>query len=142
MPKVWPIVLGIAISILAATLAVSVTDAQENRIPSYEELPDGVLINKTKELPEVKAFLAKYPGANVGVDRSGRLTVDYKQHYSEVTLNKSGTEVHPYIRLRIFMTTEGEPIEMYADCRDVHDKWTKAERDDVLGYLETETCFR
>lgn len=55
------------------------------------------MTNNTEDLPEVKAFLAKYPDADAHTDRSGRLVVDYRQDYLEVMLNRIGTEYYPYI---------------------------------------------
>jgi hypothetical protein len=65
-----------------------------------------MLIDETKEeLQEVKAFLAKYPDADIRVDISSKLVVDYSQEYCEVTLNnRNGTEYHTYLRLRVFMS--------------------------------------
>ncbi len=133
--------LGLAIAVLTGgMMVIVVVYASENRIPSYEELPDGALINNTKDPSEVKAFLAKYPDAGAQTDRSGRLAVDCRQDYPEVTLNRSGTEYHPYVQLRIFMSPEGAPEEMFVGCYNVNDKWI-SEHNDIISFLQTETCF-
>jgi hypothetical protein len=102
-----------------------------------------MLIDKTKEeLQEVKVFLAKYPDADIRVDISSRLAVDYSQEYREVTPNnRNGTEYHTYLRLRLFMSPEGELGDMFTDCRDIHDGWMMVENS-IVSYLQTETCFR
>ena len=145
MAKVWPAIIGLAGVVFAAGMILAVNaseNAKENRIPSEEELPDGILFSNTENLPEVKAFLAKYPDAEATIDRSGRLAVDYSKSYKEVTLSRAGEEYHPSLRLRIFMSQEGEPTSMFAACRDINDGWKMVgEEEDVTGYLQTERCF-
>ena len=128
MAKVWPAVIGLAVAVFAAGMILAV-NAKENRIPSEEELPDGTLFGNTENLPEVKAFLAKYPEAEAMVDRSGRLAVDYSKEYPEVTLGNGEFEYHPSLRLRIFMSPEGEYRNMFVACRGINDSWRMVEED-------------
>jgi hypothetical protein len=45
-----------------------------------------MLIDETnEELQEIKVFLAKYPDADIRIDISSRLAVDYSQEYCEVS---------------------------------------------------------
>lgn len=102
-----------------------------------------MLIDETnEELQEIKVFLAKYPDADIRIDISSRLAVDYSQEYCEVTLNNgSGTAYHTYLCLRVSMSPEGELGHMFTDCRDIHDCWMMVENC-IVSYLQTETCFR
>ncbi|HXG05854.1 MAG TPA: hypothetical protein VNI77_00835 [Nitrososphaera sp.] len=72
-----------------ATLAAPVI-YQQNGIPphptpphptpphQHEEPSDDLLTNKTEKMPEVNTLPARYPDASIGVDRSGRMAVDYQ----------------------------------------------------------------
>jgi hypothetical protein len=49
-----------------------------------------MLIDETnEELQEIKVFLAKYPDADVRIDISSRLAVDYSQEYCEVSTTEA-----------------------------------------------------
>ncbi len=91
-------------------------------------ISDEELINKTKELDEVKIFLNKYPNANVIVDKSGKLAVDYRVD-----------DMNSYIRLRIFINPLTNGVEdMFIECYT--DKSEKV-RNNIIDYINTRECI-
>jgi hypothetical protein len=125
-------VLAILVGILSGLYFLNV----RQYIPSEEELPNEDLIRKTEALEEVKIFLAKYPDALIEIDRSGRLAVDYRVSKQSKEQN---LEVDPYLRLRVLLNSEGEPVEMFVDCWNGQSN--SIERDNIVSYLKTETCL-
>ncbi len=58
------------------------------------------------QTPEAKKFLEKYPDAEIYVDRSGALAVDYRVDGQD-----------SYLRLRIFIDAKtNTPVEKFIDC--------------------------
>jgi hypothetical protein len=107
-----------------------------SNLPTEEELPNEILIRNTEGLEEVKLFLEKYPDAHIKVDRSGQLAVDYRISQPPKENNSS---VAPYIRLRVFLNSNGDPDGMFVDCWD--GQRNNMERDNIVSYLKTETCL-
>lgn len=104
--------------------------------PSEEELPNESLIRNTETLEEVNVFLEKYPDTQIEIDRSGRLSVDYRVS----TLSKDNNSfVDPYLRLRVLLNSEGEPEDMFIDC--YNGQSNNIEKDHIISYLKTETCL-
>jgi predicted RNase H-related nuclease YkuK (DUF458 family) len=103
------------------------------RIPPEDDLPDKLIVDNQKEMPEVKAFLMKYPDASISVDRSGKLAVDYR-----VDKQISGDDVRT-LRLRVFAGNDARPQEVYIDCAD--SKNSHLTYDDILNYIKTENCL-
>lgn len=120
-------------AVIAAGGGMGVYGFAANSAP--DSLPDSLVIGNQKNLPEVKAFLAKYPDAGVMVDRSGRLAVDYRV---DKQLSNSTDSIHT-LRLRVFSDNLGRPQEMYVDC--ANDKNLQLKYDDILNYVRTESCL-
>lgn len=104
--------------------------------PSEEELPNEVLIMNAEKLEEVKIFLQKYPNAQIQIERSGRLAVDYRVSKPS---NDNNSLVDPYLRLRIFLNLEGKPEEIFIDCWNGQNN--NIERVNIINYLKIETCL-
>lgn len=130
-----PVIVGISIAIAAIVgIGGIVAYASLNRpepVPSEMELPDQVIIDNQRNLAEVQAFLEKYPDqTTITVDRSGRLAVDYRV---------DGPAADQYLRLRVLSDNAGNPQEMFIDCSDGSN--SKVQDENVLTYIETETCL-
>ena len=105
-------------------------------IPSEKDLPNEVIIGRANQLEEAKIFLTKYPDANIEVDRSGQLAVDYR---FTKPAQAGNSDVQPYLRLRILMNPAGEPQELFTECWDGRNR--HIEKNDIINYLRTETCL-
>jgi hypothetical protein len=120
------------------------------------------LISKSKELPEVQAFLTKYPNATALVDQSSDIVV---QH----TISKSKLEGHPidasnitaarkdsYLYMQVFMGSTSLRVQQVSLLCDggavIYDKndtgWTRGKHfqinEGIIGYLEhgwEKKCF-
>ena len=106
-------------------------------VPSERELPNEAVIERANRLEETKILLTRYPNVSIEVDRSGRLAVDYR---ITEPAQANDSNVLPYLRLRILMSSDGEPQELFAEC------WNNStnrhiEQEDVISYLRTETCL-
>ncbi|MEM2139371.1 MAG: hypothetical protein QXJ74_03550 [Nitrososphaera sp.] len=122
----------IAVAIIGAG-GVVVYSYYPRQAPSEEELPAEVILANQEDLPEVRAFLDKYPDAKTNVDRSGRLAADYR-------VDKSVDESSEYLRLRVFSDDDGNPQEMFVECyAEGQPRFTY---DDIVNYAETETCLK
>lgn len=92
---------------------------------------DAALINAAKGTPEAKKLLAKYPWAEIAVDRSGKLAVDFRVDKLEGN-DKPGA----YLRLRVFIDpATNTPGDQFLDLSG------KVIRRDILHYLDKETVF-
>ena len=92
---------------------------------------DAVLINAAKSTPEAKKFLAKYPWAQVLVDRSEKPAVDFRVDKLEGD-DKPG----PYIRLRVLVDPDTvAPAGRFLDLNGT------VVRRDILRRLDEETVF-
>ncbi|MGQ9712332.1 MAG: TolB family protein [Desulfotomaculales bacterium] len=92
---------------------------------------DAALINAAKSTPEAKKFLAKYPWAQVLVDRSEKPAVDFRVDKLEGD-DKPG----PYLRLRVFISpATNTPADR---CLDLNGRVIKTE---ILRHLDEETVF-
>lgn len=104
-------------------------------IPSINELSDEQVINNSKTIPEVQAFLTKYPDATNYVDRSGSFLLKYiyaKQYEPDYW------NYDDHLSLRLLMYADGTPYKIIISCQqDVRKETSK-----VLEYLEIETCLR
>ena len=89
-------------------------------------ISDEEYIQIVSQTAEAQRFLEKYPNATIYVDRSGALAVDYRV---------DGTS-QGWIRLRIFIDwLTNQPSNKFIDCSGT------LIRENLLEYLETETCF-
>lgn len=101
-------IITIAGIIAAGIIAVSGAIVYANltgMAPTEDELPASTILANQQNLNEVKAFLNKYPNAEINVDRSGRLALDYRVDQES-----------EYLRLRVFADNEGKPQEMFVEC--------------------------
>lgn len=129
------IVISVLVILVGILLSLYFLNIRQH-IPSEEELPNEELIRNTEMLEEVKIFLAKYPDALIEIDQSGRLAVDYR--VSKPSKEES-MEVEPYLRLRVLLNPDGEPVEMFVKCSVGQSKII--ERKNIVSYLKTETCL-
>ncbi|ACA59261.1 WD40 domain protein beta Propeller [Candidatus Desulforudis audaxviator MP104C] len=92
---------------------------------------DAALINAAKGTPEAKKLLARYPWAQVLVDRSGKLAVDFR-----VDKLESGDEPGPYLRLRVFIDpATNTSADRFLDLNG------RVIRTEILRHLDEETVF-
>lgn len=61
-----------------------------------DSVPEGELINRTKNLPEVKAFLEKYENSSVWIDTDFHIGVDYSITECQLTGMKCNVS-QPYV---------------------------------------------
>ena len=105
-------------------------------IPSNNEISDQQVIENSKNIPEVQAFLAKYPNATNYVDRSGSFLLKYS---FEKPYKLDHWNYDDEISLRLFMYEDGNPHKMTVSCS--HDnEYKTTER--ILEYLDVENCIR
>ena len=121
----------VVVFLILGTAAVKASLPQ--RVPTEDELPNRVIIDNQKNLPDVKAFLTKYPNATVTVDRSGRLAVEYSIHAPE------SSDALAVLRLRVFSDNSGTPQEAYIDCPRGANAHLIYEN--IVTYIEHESCF-
>ena len=110
------VALLISIPILVIVGGFAYSNWELQRIKdSYSE---SQVINKTRDLPEVKMFIAKYPSHHVRVDKSGDLLVTY-------SISKSASEgrAEPdatkdlYLNLDVWLHTRTlEPSQISYSC--------------------------
>jgi hypothetical protein len=97
---------------------------------------DEEYISIAREQEDVRIFLERYPQAEMAVDRSGRLAVDFKVTTISVI---STTQNWEGIRLRIFLDPKtNQPTGSLFQCNN---KVIENEVHKYLGnYLETQEC--
>lgn len=122
----------VVIFLVVGTAAVKASLPQ--RVPDEDELPSRVIIDNQKNLPEVKAFLTKYPTATVTVDRSGRLAVDYS------LIQQGSQDGISVLRLRVFSDNSGAPQEMYLDCPQGENP--RLIYENIVTFIEEGSCFK
>lgn len=89
---------------------------------------------------EAQKFLEKYPNATAMVDRSGKLSVDFRVDKNEY--DASGNVVnYYYLRLRVYINPRNNRLtgEKFIDCFGKQEQ--KYVWNDLLGYLQTEKCL-
>jgi hypothetical protein len=105
------IIIGFAVlGIYTDNIVIFLYAINNNRdIPSSAEVSDGELVNRTKDLREVTAFLTKYPNPVIYVDRLDHFSVDYQVTEAEHTGRPyNGTSsVQPYTSLKVRLSDEG-----------------------------------
>lgn len=105
--------------------------AWEDMFAYWPGVADAALINAAKGTPEAKKFLAKYPWAQVLVDRSGAAAVDFRVDKLEGD-DKPGH----YLRLRVLVDPDTvAPAGRFLDLNG-----TVVKRD-ILRRLDEETVF-
>jgi hypothetical protein len=97
---------------------------------------DEEYISVARNTEESRAFLVKYPQAEVIVDRSSQLAVDFRINKHPVT---STTQNWEGIRLRVFIDPKTkQPAETFLQCDN------KFVKESIIQYLEqfakTQSC--
>jgi hypothetical protein len=112
------------------------------------EVSNQELIDRTNALPEVKAFLARYPTSDIFVER-GYFRVDYQITQSDLTGKRSDKEVipehiQPYISLKVWYDGDGYPNgTMRLMCTtDEHGqiRYMISSEAELIELLDKETC--
>lgn len=112
------------------------------KIPSYEELSDKVILNRTNDLPEVKAFLKRNPNADIFVDRSSHFQVWHSVRESDITgdnWNDTST-VEPYVALIVRLNSTGHPESTFVWCTPGGDEMQRKITNNVLNYIKEDGC--
>jgi hypothetical protein len=125
--------------VLAASLVVTMISSACASVPQQyydNEVSDEEYVSIARNTQEAQAFLAKYPQAEVLVDRSGKLAVDFRMTKHPVT---STAQTWEGIRLRVFIDPRtNQPAETFLQCNN------KLVQEQVIQYLEqyaeTESC--
>jgi len=120
----------LGVSLITTSCASMTKTYFDNRVSDEE------YIFVAQNTEEAGAFLEKYPQAEVIVDRSSKLAVDFRMSKSLVT---STTQNWEGIRLRVFIDPKtNQPAETFLQC----DKTFMKER--IIQYLEqyakTQSC--
>ncbi len=110
--------------------------------PSEEDLPNSVIVNRTNDLQEVKAFLAKYPDASIIIKRGSDFEVDYYiaecTLKAEVCFDEPG-KVEPHIGLEVRLDNEGYPTSSVLECStDEFGRHTI--KNNIIETLDEEIC--
>jgi hypothetical protein len=93
-------------------------------------ISDGEYIRIAKTTLEAEKFLEKYPNAQIVVDRSGALAVDFRIDSPEINDIR-------YLRLRVFINPRNyKPAEKLIDCSGNYIK------QNLIEYLQTEKCLK
>jgi hypothetical protein len=125
--------------VLAASLVATMISSSCASAPQqyYDNgVSDEEYVSIAGNTPEAQAFVAKYPQAEVVVDRSGKLAVDFRMTKHPVT---STTQTWEGIRLRVFIDPKtNQPTETFLQCNN------ELVQEQVIQYLEqyaeTESC--
>ena len=134
------IIIGFALTGVFGESIMSYAIPRE-KIPSYDELPDKVILNRTKDLPEVKAFLERNPDAHILVDRSSHFRVWYEVSESDLTgkLWNDTSTIEPYVALIVRLNSTGFPESSFVWCTP--DSQTQHRiTNDVLNYIKENGC--
>lgn len=95
--------------------------SNNRNIPSYEEISDPELINRTKDLAEVKAFLAHYPDPDIYVDRVDHFAVGYSVTKCKIEGQpcvEHPPTIEPYVALKVRLDDDGFPASTVLWCVD------------------------
>jgi hypothetical protein len=107
-----------------------------SRFPSQyynDGVSDDEYIRIASETGEARAFMSKYPSAEVYVDRDGRLAVDFR--FNKV-IPFSTEQTWEGIRLRVFIDARDKKVSgAFLDCKDSHAKHKFIEGK-LVEYLE------
>ncbi|MEW6173714.1 MAG: hypothetical protein AB1510_11745 [Bacillota bacterium] len=105
--------------------------AWDELLACWPGFTDAVLINAAKGTPEAKKFLAKYPWAQIVVDRSGKPAVDFR-----VDKLDGDDKPGPCLRLRVLIDLGTvAPAGRFLDLNGT------VVRRDILRRLDEETVF-
>ena len=116
------LVAGLIISFVYKPNKIEITGAVVD-----ESNIENKLINTAKNTEEGRAFLEKYPSADIKLDNSGRLAIDFRIDNNEKN----------YLRLRVFVNGENSFIECYKNgVIEV-----KTDTNIILKYLANEECL-
>jgi hypothetical protein len=130
-----------AIAITIAFVAIS-RPFEEKALPP-EILPDGLLVNNTRSVTEVKAFTARYEvSQGPFVDRSsGRIIVFYRAFESAQPGDaKDINNTSGWVELAIRMNNQAQPVAMQIHCVPYDIDGYKVTKD-IVKYLQNEDCF-
>lgn len=121
-----------------------ISSAFQERIPTEEEVPTDLILNRTSALPEVKVFLDRYPNATVfprGMDHFATIyqirtadltneTLDYTAPYTE------------YLSLNVRLDSEGFPTSSVLWCTTQKYGQHKIEvnGNNISEHLDNEIC--
>ncbi len=108
------------------------------------KLSDSEYVSIAKSAPISNQFMEKYPDANIYVDRSGSLAVDF-MIYDYGAIIMPGTADYPEVpaslRLRVFIDPIlNAPTTAFIDCRPSQNSYLPVDKN-LDGYLKTETCL-
>jgi hypothetical protein len=125
--------------VLAASLVATMISSSCASVPRqyYDNgVSDEEYVSIARNTPDAQAFVAKYPQAEVLVDRSGKLAVDFRMTKHPMT---STAQTWEGIRLRVFIDPKtNQPAETFLQCNN------KLVQEQVIQYLEqyaeTESC--
>ncbi|MHB0924014.1 MAG: hypothetical protein ACYC3H_08635 [Bellilinea sp.] len=119
----------LSISLFAILAAVSCSRSQQY----YDDgISDEEYIRVASETEEAKAFLERFPSAEVLVDRSGELAVDYRITQVQPATTEQSWEG---VRLRVFIDPESKRAEdTIIQCSD--QSGTNFVEEDLIEYLE------
>jgi hypothetical protein len=121
------------------------TPAREN-IPSEDEVPTSVIVERTNSLPEVRVFLNKYPGAELiprGLEEFSNEYYITKQSLTGVAPIYNQTYfMQPEVSLRVYLDTEGNPTSSELKCTtDRHGQFTtNVDGESISSHLESINC--
>jgi len=121
----------LSISLLFLQLATSCS-AQPRQY--YDDgVSDAEYIRITNETEEAQAFLNAFPEADILVDRSSKLAVDYQYTKVQPTTTELRWEG---IRLRVFINPEFKRVEeVFIQCSDQEES-PHFIRKELIGYVE------
>jgi hypothetical protein len=116
--------------LMAASCVVGPQQFYDNGVPDEE------YVSIASKHPEARLFLEEYPQAEILVDRSGRLAVDFRVTHHPAT---STAEHWEGIRLRVFIDPKtNQPLETLVQCND---KFIEKDVERYLEqYFETQSC--
>lgn len=114
-------------------------------IPSEQQIPNTVLLERIKDLKETKAFLATYPDARVWSDRMEHFSIGYYVDESVLNLTPTNNRIPPAIALEIRLDTSGHPQYPILWCTTDKYGQSKIENNilnnnNVIEHLDKEVC--
>jgi len=74
-------------------------------VPGYDEISDQTLINRTKDLQEVKALIYNYPNGSIYVDRVEHFGVEYHLY-----------KTSDWAMLKVYLNDDGFPTSTMITC--------------------------
>jgi hypothetical protein len=129
-----------------AVFMSSVSTPARESIPSEDEVPTPVIVERTNALPEVRVFLNKYPQADViprGLEQFSNEYYMTKERLTGVAPTYNQTYfMQPQVSLRVYLDTEGYPMSSELRCTtDRHGQFrADVNGDNISGHLESVNC--